>query len=91
MHVYACMCVCVNMCGNYPNLTSQNIIIQPTTNISRTPTLTTTSPSSKFSFQRLMTVKIKTNDVTPTLDGDGMYDKDQKKRKTSINDDKCAV
>lgn len=33
-------------------------------------------------------MKIKTNDVTPKLDGDRMYDEDQKNPK---NDDKCAV
>lgn len=31
-----------------------------------------------------MTVKIKTNDVTPKLDGDGMYDKDKKKKRKTL-------
>ena len=79
----AYMCVCMNMCGNYPNSTRQNTIIEPTTNISRPPPPPPKSPAaslfSKFSFQRLMTEKIKINDVTLKWDGDRIYGEGRKK------------
>ena len=46
-----CVSICVCVCGNCPNWTRQNTIIEPL--------------FSQFSFQRLMAVKIKTNNKTP--------------------------
>lgn len=79
LDVCLCLYVCAPMCGNYPNSTGQNTIIEPPANI-RPPPPPPPPRFPKFSFPGLLTEKIKTSHVTPKSDKDGRHDEEREKR-----------